>query len=164
MVAGLSDGRDRQHLGCLAGADDESAGNADGSRAAAFERVQTRLQGALRRVHDARVDVADLGEGEEVGRVRGVAELVAGRLIDRDRPCTGAGVGVSPDMDLACLETPCITHGGARYVLNPDQSSRNSRPDVFAPMHLSNRPRPKEAGMFQRTRWSAVGAAVAVVL
>ena len=56
---------------------------------------------ALRRVHDAGVDVADLGQREQVGGVLGVAEVVAGGLVDRQG--AGAGRRVGPWPAWICL-------------------------------------------------------------
>ena len=52
-------------LGGLAGRDEQRAG-------AALERGDALLDDGLRRVHDARVDVAELREREQVRRVVGV--------------------------------------------------------------------------------------------
>ena len=56
---------------------------------AAFEGRDALLEHAGGRVHDPGVDVAELLEPEQAGRVRGVVEDVAGRRVDRH----GAGVG-----------------------------------------------------------------------
>ena len=63
------------------------------------------------RVHDARVDVADLGEREEVRGVLRAAELVRGRLVDRDSPRTRGGVGLLSGVDLASVEAELLGHG-----------------------------------------------------
>ena len=115
VVADFGDRRDGQHLGGLPGPDRKRSGDPDRGGAAALQRIQARLERALRRVHDARVDVADLGQGEQVGGVGRVAELVARRLVDGHGTRPGGRIGISPDVDLACLETPCVTHGVSRY-------------------------------------------------
>jgi hypothetical protein len=83
VVAGLGDVEDRERLGGLAGADHQRAGQADGGGDATLEARQPGLERTLGGVHDAGVDVADLGEREQVLCVRGVAELEAGGLVDR---------------------------------------------------------------------------------
>jgi hypothetical protein len=60
---------------------------------AALERRHALLEHIRGRVHDPRVDVAELLQGEEVGGVLGVAEDVAGGLVDGHGPCAGGGVG-----------------------------------------------------------------------
>ena len=60
----------------------------------------------LRRVHDARVDVAELGEREEVCGVLAVAEHVGRRLVDRHRAGAGRRVGARAGVDLLGLEAP----------------------------------------------------------
>ena len=93
VVAGLGQVEDRQRLGRLA----RLTARAPGCRrpcAAALERGDARLEHGLGRVHDPGVDVADLGQREQVGRVLGVAELVAGGLVDRHGPGAGGRVGL----------------------------------------------------------------------
>src|SRR3546814_3755673 len=51
------------------------------------------LQHIAGRIHDPRVDVAELLQREEVRRVSGVVELEGGRLVDRHG--NGAGVRVA---------------------------------------------------------------------
>ena len=80
----------------LPGRHRERAGDADRRRAATLEGRQPRLERTLRRVHDAGVDVADLGQREQVGRVVGVAELERRRLIDRYGPGAGGRIGIAP--------------------------------------------------------------------
>jgi hypothetical protein len=64
---------DRERLGGLTRGDRESARDADGGVRRALEAGDAGLEHRLRGVHDARVDVADLGEREQVGGVRAVA-------------------------------------------------------------------------------------------
>ena len=52
----------------------------------ALERGDALLEDVSGGVHDARVDVAELLQREEVGGVRGVFEGVRSRLVDRHRP------------------------------------------------------------------------------
>ena len=54
----------------------ERTGDADGGLGAALEAGDAGLEDPLGRVHDPGVDVADLGQREQVGGVVGVAELV----------------------------------------------------------------------------------------
>jgi hypothetical protein len=63
---------------------------------AAFEAGETLFEHVGRRVHDARVDVAEFLQRKEVGGVLRVAELVAGRLVDRHGAAAGGGVGRWP--------------------------------------------------------------------
>jgi hypothetical protein len=78
---------------------------------ATFERGHAVLEHRLRRVHDPRVDVAELRETEERGRVLRVAEDVRRRLVDRHRPCTRRRVRLRTGVDLTGLESP-LGHGG----------------------------------------------------
>ena len=104
----------------------------DGQRAdATFERDHALLERVLGRVHDARVDVAELGEPEQRGRVIGVAEHERRRLVDRRDPCAGR-VRLGTCVHLTGLESP-VGHGclltnmsvPERYGPNPDRSSRD---------------------------------------
>ena len=99
-------------------------------------RGDAGLEHALGGVHDPRVDVADLGEREEVGGVRrcrgtgttwirrvlGVAELVRRGLVDGHGHGTRGGVGRLPGVDLLGLESPALVrHGGDANGRNPTQ-------------------------------------------
>ena len=121
VVAGVGQREDRQELGGLTGGDGEGTGQADGGGHAALQRVEASLQHELRRVGDAGVDVAHLRQPEQVRRVLGAVERVAGRLVDRHGPGVGRLVGRLPGVDLTGLESPLLTHGGGGY-------ARNSRP------------------------------------
>ena len=62
-------------------------------------------------VHDAGVDVADLGQREEIGGVLGVTELVGRGLVDGHGTRPRRGVGHLAGVDLPGLETPIgLTH------------------------------------------------------
>ena len=111
VVAGLAQRHERERRGRLTRRDGEGARNADRGGAPALERVEPRLERTLRRVHDAGVDVADLGEPEQVGGVLGVAELERRGLVDRHRTRAGGRIGLAADVDLLGLETPVVTHG-----------------------------------------------------
>src|SRR5699024_5284973 len=58
------------------------------------------FQHVLGRVHDPRVDVARLGEAEQIRTVLGVPEDVRGRLIDRRGPRVGGRVGTGACVNL----------------------------------------------------------------
>ena len=73
---------------------------------AAFERRDALLDDVLRRVHDAGVDVAGLGEAEQRGGVLGAVERVRRGLVDRQRPRVGGDVGRLAGVDLLGLERP----------------------------------------------------------
>jgi hypothetical protein len=99
MPAVLGQVEQRDRFGCLTARDRERAD-------AAVERGHALLKDRLCRVHDARVDVAELGEPEKGRGVRRVPEDVARRLVDRHRARPGGRVGYGSSMDLAGLETP----------------------------------------------------------
>ncbi|MPN19622.1 hypothetical protein SDC9_166994 [bioreactor metagenome] len=61
---------------------------------AALQRGDPLLEDVLGRVHDAAVDVARLAEGEQVCGLFGGVEHVRGRLVDRDGPRVGRGIGL----------------------------------------------------------------------
>ncbi len=65
-----------QRRGRLPTGHDERPGQADRCGDAALQAAQPGLQRTLRRVHDPGVDVADLGQGEQVLGVRRVAERI----------------------------------------------------------------------------------------
>ena len=72
----MADVLDRIQRSGLARSERQSGNPALESRDAFFED-------AIRRVHDAGVNVAELGQSEQVGGMRGVAEQVARRPVDR---------------------------------------------------------------------------------
>jgi len=86
LVAGAEEGEERERLRGLARGHGEPGD-------AALERRDALLEHVVGGVHDPRVDVPELLEGEEPGGVVGVAEAVAGGLIDGDRPRSGGGIG-----------------------------------------------------------------------
>ena len=63
------------------------------SRRTALKGGNALLQHVICRVHDARIDVAELLQREQIARVLGVAELVGRRLIDRHSDRAGGRVG-----------------------------------------------------------------------
>ena len=58
--------------------------------ASPFERRDPRLERVVGRVHDARVDVPELAQPEEVRTVRRVVEREGGSGVDGKRPGTAA--------------------------------------------------------------------------
>ena len=68
-------------------------------RDAALERGDALLQHVVGRVHDARIDVAEFLEREQVGGVVGALELVRRRLVDRHRDRAGARIGAPSRME-----------------------------------------------------------------
>ncbi len=74
------------------------------------------LERRLRGVHDPRVDVAELLEPEQRRGVRGVAEDVAGGLVDRDGPRPRRRVGCRTRVHLLGLESPALGHVGSPRV------------------------------------------------
>ncbi len=107
VVAGLGDVEDRERLGRLAGGDEQRPD-------ATLERGDALLDDVGRGVHQAGVDVAELAQPEEVGRVVGAREDVARRLVDRQRPGAGGGVGRLARVDLLGLEGPVRGAWGCR--------------------------------------------------
>ena len=84
IVAGLYQVLDRIGRCCLARGDRER-------RRPALNGGDPLLEYIGRRVHDPRVDIAELGQAEQVRRIFGRGELVGGRLIDRHRDDVGCG-------------------------------------------------------------------------
>ena len=66
---------------------------------AAFERRDALFEHRLRRVHDARVDVAEGLQPEQRGGVVGVVEDVGGRLVDRRGARAGRRIGLGAGVD-----------------------------------------------------------------
>ena len=92
LVAGLRDGQQREADGGLARSDAERAG-------AAFQRRDALLKDVRRRVHQPRVDVAELLQGEEIRRMLCALEDIGSRLVNGHGAGAGGGVG-----NLACVE------------------------------------------------------------
>ncbi|CAI7977538.1 hypothetical protein FRAHR75_360018 [Frankia sp. Hr75.2] len=107
VVAGLGQVEDRQRLRRLPRCRGERADPA-------FEGGDALLEDVLGGVHDPGVDVARLAEREQRGRVVGVAEDEARRLVDRDGSRTGRRIGLGARVDLLRLERPVrLGHGGS---------------------------------------------------
>ena len=75
---------------------------------AAFERRDALLQHVVGRIHDARVDVAELLQREQVRGVLGVAELIGGGLIDRHGDRAGGRVGAPAGVKGERFRTLCL--------------------------------------------------------
>ena len=80
---------------------------------AILERGDPLLEHRHGRVHDARVDVPEPLQREEVRRVLGVLEDVRARLVDRHRAAAGDGIGTLAGVDGEGLEAvlPVFLHG-----------------------------------------------------
>jgi hypothetical protein len=65
-------------------------------RRAALELRDPLFEYVVRRVHDPGVNVPELPEPEEIGRMGRVVEHVAGREVDRHGPGIGGGIGRLP--------------------------------------------------------------------
>jgi hypothetical protein len=97
LVAGGGQVEDRRGLRGLPGGVSERPD-------AAFEGGDPLLQDVGRRVHDPRVDVAELLQSEEVGGVVRVVEDVGGCLVDRDGAGAGGRIHLLPGMEGQGLE------------------------------------------------------------
>jgi len=71
---------------------------------AAFKRGQPLLEHVGRGIHDPRVDVAELLQGEEPRGVRRIVEVVRRRLVDRDGASLGRRVSIVPAVQGGRLE------------------------------------------------------------
>ena len=91
VLPGVRDGEDRGGDGRLARGERQPAD-------AAIERGEALLQHVIGRVHQARVDVAELAQPEKIRRRLGVFENVARCSVNRDRPCRRGGVGLLAGM------------------------------------------------------------------
>jgi hypothetical protein len=98
VAAGVGQGEHGEGLGRLPAGRGEAADPA-------LQAGHALLHHLLRRVHDAGVDVARLGQGKQGGGVIGVPERIARRHVDRRRPRSGGRVGGGTGVDLAGLET-----------------------------------------------------------
>ena len=91
VIAGLGDIQNRQSRSRLAAGNGESADPAvDGGDAL--------LQHVIRRIHDPRINVAELSEPEEIGGVLGALELVRRGLVNGYGPGTRRRVGLLSTM------------------------------------------------------------------
>ena len=80
---------------------------------AALQGRDPLLDDVIGGVVQARVDRAEVAQGEAGGRLLGRLEDVGGGLVDRDGPGVGGlGQGVVPSLDLLGLEAPARRAGG----------------------------------------------------
>ena len=91
VLPGVRDGEDGGHNGRLARGERQPANTA-------IERREPLLQHVVGRVHQARVDVAELSQPEKIRCRIGIFENVAGCSVNRDRPCRRSGVGLLSGM------------------------------------------------------------------
>ncbi len=109
---------------------------------AALERRDALLEHVLRRVHDARVDVARHLEIEQVGTVLGVVERVRSGLVDRHGHGLGGGLGAVAAVDGDGFEfhgcTVPVVKGLSRgYDILPAAGA--VVPEILLRYHLSQR-------------------------
>ena len=150
VVAGVGEVEDRERLGGLAGRQEQR-------RDAAFERGDALLDDVLRRVHDAGVDVAGLGEAEQRGGVVGAVEGVGRGLVDRQRPRVGRDVRASGRRGPAWSRTTSWRSGrrvsvlmGVLLVSMGGSGSGSTHSATTA--HAGPPPRSFSGGPSQRTR------------
>ena len=74
-------------------------------RSPTFQAGNALLQHVGGRVHDAGVDVAQLAQRKEVGRMFRIAELVAGGLVNGHGAAAGGRVGRLAGVQLARVKT-----------------------------------------------------------
>ncbi len=106
VLPGVRDGEDR-------GGDSRLPRSERQPADAAIERGQPLLEHVVGRVHQPRVDVAELAQPEKIRRRVGVFENVAGCRVDRDRPCRRGGVGLLAGMQSKRAESAfplCVCH------------------------------------------------------
>jgi hypothetical protein len=89
IVAGVTDILDGEQRGGL------TRGNRERSDSA-FECGHALFQHGLRRVHDARVNIAELFEREKIAGMFGRIELIGRRLVDRHRNGRSGRIGPIP--------------------------------------------------------------------
>ena len=111
-VAGAGDVEQAEHLGGVARGDGER-------RAAAVQTGDALLEHVVGGIHDARVDVAERAQAEEVGGVVGVLEVVGDRLVDRDGARAGGGIrsGAAVDGDGVETRGGRVAHGDQASLL-----------------------------------------------
>src|SRR6056300_553513 len=113
-------GENCKGFGCLPRCSRKRTWNSDRCRASALKVIEPSLKCCLRRVHNAGVDVPDLGKCKQVGCMLSVAKLVGRCLIDRYGAGTCRRVWVSPNMNLASVKTEflcVIRHSGRDYAV-----------------------------------------------
>ena len=105
LVARLHHGEEGEESGRMAGR--RGAGGAP-----AFEGGQALLEHGHGGIADARIDVAEVVQVEERGRIVDVVEHIGRRLEDRRDACAGGGVGRRAGMDRLGLEAVDGIGGG----------------------------------------------------
>ena len=78
-------------------------------RRSTLKRRNLAFKRAIGRVHDARVDVAELLQREEARRMVGIVEHIGCRLIDRGYARLGRRVRLGPGVDGKCVDL--LAHG-----------------------------------------------------
>ncbi len=112
MVPGLTDIGDRQELRRLSGGDGEGGH-------APFQRGDSFFEHRRGGVHDARIDVAELLQGEELRGIVGVVEDEGGRLVDGNSARFGGGVdGVAlvKGAGIEALRALGFCHGEGQFI------------------------------------------------
>ena len=131
--------RDRR----LAGRVGERAG-------AALERRHPLLEDVGRWIHDPRVDVPEFLQRKQVCGVLGVAEYVAGRLVDRDGARARRGI-----RRLAGVKSPCSksfeVHGRIHGLGRPAAKASRQRQPAAEIRVIRKGRQPDAAGRRQRT-------------
>ena len=97
MVASFCDVQDGERLGSLAAGDEERTDTA-------LERCHPVLDRCLGRIHDAGIDVAELLEREQVGRMIRVVEGVRRCLINGQCTRVRGRIRCLASVDLPCFE------------------------------------------------------------
>ena len=110
VVAGLHQIVEDEHLRGVAGGDGKGRG-------AALERGDAFLEHRLRRVHDARVDVAEGLQPEQRRGMVGVIEDIGGGLVDRRGARAGRRIRLGAGMDGERVETGRTGHGNLPQVI-----------------------------------------------
>src|SRR5690606_4877540 len=98
VVAALHEGMEDEKLRRVTRGGGERGG-------AAFERGNALLEHALGRVHDARVDIAELLQAEQRRGMAGIIEYVGSGLVDRRDPRLGGRIRLCTCMDGERVET-----------------------------------------------------------
>ena len=97
LVPHLRDRKQRKGIGRLAGGDGKGAGSA-------FDGGDAPLEDIGGRVHDARIDIPQLRQGEEIGGVGRISEYVRSSLVNGHCPGPGCRVGAFlPRMNCQCV-------------------------------------------------------------
>ena len=101
LVAGAGQSGDDESLGSLSGGGCQAGGSA-------FEGGNALLKDVGGGVHDAGVDVAELLESEETGRVIGIVKDVGGGLVDRHGARLGGGIDLLAGVNGQGCETKLL--------------------------------------------------------